>query len=124
LPIDLAVSGPRSCRLAGKKSGLAIAVEPDRELLEAFDRRGRAGKPRVGQIPVCYEPDREAAVACAHEKFRWFGGGWKVNSELPGPAAFAAASQSVRPQDVADLIQQSTGWVGTSVAGCVSPVET
>jgi len=53
---------------------------------------------------VCYDPDRAAAVKRAHEQFRWFGGGWKVNSELPGPAAFAAASQFVRPDDVATAI--------------------
>jgi len=30
--------------------------------------------------------------------------GWKVNSELPGPSAFEAASQFVRPEDVAKSI--------------------
>lgn len=104
VPIGIAVSGPRSCRLAGEKADLAIATEPEPELLDAFDRQGGAGKPRVGQVPVCYDPDRDAAIARAHDQFRWFGGGWKVNSELPGPAAFAAASASVRPEDVAGSI--------------------
>ncbi|NUT99450.1 MAG: LLM class F420-dependent oxidoreductase, partial [Saccharothrix sp.] len=36
--------------------------------------------------------------------FRWFAGGWKVNSELPGPAGFAGATQFVRPSDVAEQI--------------------
>ena len=40
----------------------------------------------------------------AHEQFRWFGGGWKVNAELPGPAGFAGATQFVRPEDVAEAI--------------------
>jgi G6PDH family F420-dependent oxidoreductase len=104
VPIGLAVSGPRSCRFAGQQADLAIAVEPDGKLLEAFDEHGGAGKPRVGQIPVCHDADRDAAVARAHEQFRWFGGGWKVNAELPGPTAFAAASRFVRPEDVADSI--------------------
>ncbi len=69
-----------------------------------FDRHGGTGKPRVGQLPVCYDPDRDAAVKRAHAQFRWFGGGWKVNAELPGPAAFASASQFVRPEDVAEAI--------------------
>ncbi|HEX4786825.1 MAG TPA: LLM class F420-dependent oxidoreductase [Actinospica sp.] len=104
VPIGMAVSGPRSCRLAGEKADLAIAVEPEASLLEAFDSAGGAGKPRVGQIPVCFDRDRDAAVARAHAQFRWFGGGWKVNSELPGPAAFADANQFVRPEDVAESI--------------------
>ncbi|MER8188298.1 LLM class F420-dependent oxidoreductase [Kitasatospora sp. NPDC094015] len=103
-PIGIAVSGEQSCRLAGEHADLVIAVEPDRSLLDAFDRHGGAGKPRVGQLPVCYDPDREAAVTRAHEQFRWFGGGWKVNSELPGPASFAAASRFVTPQDVASAM--------------------
>ncbi|WP_335972621.1 LLM class F420-dependent oxidoreductase [Streptomyces sp. CA2R106] len=103
-PIGMAVSGPRSCALAGQLADLAIATEPDRGLLEAFDRGGGAGKPRVGQLPVCYDPDRDKAVARAHDQFRWFGNGWKVNAELPGTAGFAGATQFVRPEDVAASI--------------------
>ena len=103
-PIGVAVSGDRSCALAGREADLVIAVEPKAELVEAFDRHGGAGKPRVGQLPVSYDPDRGAAVARAHEQFRWFGGGWKVNSELPGPGSFADATRFVTPEDVAAAI--------------------
>ncbi|WP_030548188.1 LLM class F420-dependent oxidoreductase [Streptomyces albus] len=103
-PIGIAVSGDQSCELAGRLADLVIAVEPKPELLDAFDRYGGAGKPRVGQVPVCYDPDRETAVRRAHEQFRWFAGGWKVNAELPGPASFEAATQFVRPEDVAASI--------------------
>jgi G6PDH family F420-dependent oxidoreductase len=104
VPIGVAVSGEQSCALAGRLADLVIAVEPDRALIEAFDRHGGSGKPSVGQVPVCYDADRETAVARAHRLFRWFGGGWKVNAELPGTAAFAAAGQFVTPQDVAQSI--------------------
>ena len=40
----------------------------------------------------------------AHDQFRWFGGGWAVNADLPTTAGFAAASQFVRPEDVASTI--------------------
>ncbi len=100
-PIGIAVSGPRSCQLAGELADLVIAVEPKAELLTTFDAHGGTGKPRVGQLPVCYDPDRASAVHRAHDQFRWFGGGWKVNAELPGPAAFASASANVKPEDVA-----------------------
>ncbi len=103
-PIGIAVSGERSCELAGRLGDLVIATEPKSELLDAFDRHGGNGKPRIGQLPVCFDTDRDAAVQRAHEQFRWFGGGWKVNAELPGPAGFAGATQFVRPEDVADSI--------------------
>ncbi|MFJ4861944.1 MULTISPECIES: LLM class F420-dependent oxidoreductase [unclassified Streptomyces] len=102
--IGIAVSGPRSCEVAGRHADLVIATEPEAELLRAFDAHGGAGKPRVGQLPVCYDPDRGAAVARAHEQFRWALGGWRVNAELPGPVGFDQAAQYTRPEDVAGAI--------------------
>jgi G6PDH family F420-dependent oxidoreductase len=100
-PIGIACSGPESCRLAGELADVMVAVEPKPELGEMFDATGGAGKPRVGQLAVCYDEDEGAAVKRAHEQFRWFGLGWPVNAELPHPSAFDSASQSVREEDVA-----------------------
>lgn len=83
---------------------LVISTEPSAELLDAFDRHGGRGKPRVGQLPVSYDSDRDAAIGRAHDQFRWLVGGWRVNAELPGPAAFEGATQYVRPDDVAEAV--------------------
>ncbi len=99
-PIGIAVSGPRSCRVAGRHADIMIAVEPCSELGAMFDRAGGAGKPRVGQIALSYDPDPQVAVQRAMEQFRWFTGNWTVNAELPVPASFDAASKTVREQDV------------------------
>jgi G6PDH family F420-dependent oxidoreductase len=104
VPIGVAVSGPQSCQIAGELADAMIAVEPDAELGERFDAAGGAGKPRIGQMPICYDTDRDAAVTRAHSLFRWFGLGWKVNAELPGTQAFDSASQFVREEDVAGSI--------------------
>ncbi|MBB4662296.1 TIGR03557 family F420-dependent LLM class oxidoreductase [Conexibacter arvalis] len=103
-PIGIAVSGPESCRLAGRHADLMIATEPKPELGERFDAAGGEGKPRVGQVAVCWDADRDAAVRRAHEQFRWFGLGWLVNADLPTPAAFDAATRFVTPDDVAEQI--------------------
>lgn len=103
-PIGVAVSGERSCRLAGELADLVIATEPRAELLEAFDRHGGTGKPRVGQLPVCYDPDRDAALDRAHDQFRWSGLGWRVNAELPHDGSFETASDSVTKDEVAGAI--------------------
>ena len=55
-------------------------------------------------MPISFGTDKAAAVTRAHTLFRWFGLGWKVNAELPGPPAFDAASQFVREDDVAERI--------------------
>ena len=40
-------------------------------------------------------------VRRCHDRFRWFGLGWPVNSELTDPRAFSSASASVTKDDVA-----------------------
>lgn len=104
VPIGIAVSGQDSCRLAGQKADIMIATEPRPELGEMFDAAGGEGKPRVGQIAVAYDADREAAVRRAHEQFRWFGLGWRVNTDLPGPPSFEAATQFVTPEQVGEQL--------------------
>ena len=104
VPIGVAVSGPDSCSLAGARADLMIATEPRAELGERFDAAGGRGKPRVGQIALCYDTDRDAAVRRAHEQFRWFGLGWKVNADLPNPDSFQSATELITPGQVAEQI--------------------
>jgi G6PDH family F420-dependent oxidoreductase len=99
-PIGIAVSGPRSCRLAGRHADTMIAVEPRPDLGQMFDDAGGAGKPRIGQIALSYDPDPQIAVRRAMDQFRWFTGNWRVNAELPVPASFDAAAKTVREEDV------------------------
>ncbi|HEY0126045.1 MAG TPA: TIGR03557 family F420-dependent LLM class oxidoreductase [Blastococcus sp.] len=100
VPIGLAVSGEKSVELAAEYADVLIATEPRPELTEAFEAAGGAGKNKVGQMPISYGTDKAAAVTRAHELFRWFGLGRKVNADLPGTAGFDAASQFVREEDV------------------------
>jgi G6PDH family F420-dependent oxidoreductase len=118
LKLGIAASGSQSGQLAGNKADCLIAVEPKPEIIGAFEAAGGKQKPRIGQLPISYDADRDAAVKRALELFGWFGGGWKVNSELPSTAAFEAASSSVRPGDIADAIP-----CGDSVDAVVSAVD-
>ena len=104
VPIGVAVSGRDSCRLAGEKADIMVAVEPKEELVEMFDEAGGSGKAKVGQMALCYDTDRETAVERAHEQFRWFGLGWKVNTDLPNPESFEAATQFVTPEQVGEAL--------------------
>jgi len=104
VPIAVAVSGKQSVDRLSPWADAMIAVQPEPELCGMWDQAHGGRSAKIGQVPVCWDPDRDAAVRRAHEQFRWFAGGWKVNAELPGPAGFAAASQFVRPEDVAEAI--------------------
>jgi G6PDH family F420-dependent oxidoreductase len=102
VPIAVAVSGTQSVEAFAPVADAMVAVEPRPELVCGFDAAAGVELPKIGQQPIAWGTDRDEAVARAHDQFRWFAGGWKVNAELPGPAAFAAASQFVRPDDVAE----------------------
>ncbi len=73
----------------------------------------------MGQFPGCYGIDAKASQTKLHEQFKWGTLGWKVQAELPGPAAFEAASRYVRPEDMADA-----GAWGPAVEPFVEKVQT
>jgi G6PDH family F420-dependent oxidoreductase len=105
VPIGVAVSGDQSISTFAPLADHLIAVEPDQDLVTTWDQAvGGSDSRKIGQIPVCWDTDRDRAVERAHQQFRWFAGGWKVNAELPGPSGFAGATQFVRPEDVAESI--------------------
>ena len=110
VPIAIAAGGPKGIGRFGPLADHLIATEPDADLVQAWndldgvDRIGDGAR-AVGQIPISWHPSsKDAAIETAHEQFRWFAGGWAVNSDLPTTAGFAGASQFVRPEDVADTI--------------------
>jgi G6PDH family F420-dependent oxidoreductase len=111
VPVGMAVAvgGKKAIDRFARLADHLIAVEPDGELVDEWHGARQAanlagGGRVVGQLPVSWDPDRDAAIERAHDQFRWFAGGWKVNADLPTPAGFAGATQFVRPEDVAGSI--------------------
>jgi G6PDH family F420-dependent oxidoreductase len=104
VPVGVAVSGRDSVDMAARYADVLIATEPKPDLIDAFHQAGGAGKPRYGQLPICYGPDRGACEQTVHDQFRWSGLGWPVNAELPGPRSFAAATASMTPQQASASI--------------------
>ncbi len=94
----LAASGQQSCRLTVLLGDVLIAVEPIPRLIDQFKQEGDAGK-GLWELPFGHDEDCSRAIGRAYALFRWFDDGWKVNAELPGTDAFAAASSHVRPED-------------------------
>ncbi|THG28601.1 TIGR03557 family F420-dependent LLM class oxidoreductase [Naasia lichenicola] len=104
VPIGLAVSGDKGIERFAPLGDHLIAVEPEKDLINKWDAEKGPGSRKIGQIPISWGPDRDEAIDRAHDQFRWFGGGWAVNADLPTPAGFAGASQFVRKDDVAESI--------------------
>jgi len=111
--IGVAVAGERAIGDLAPLADDLIAVEPDADLVALWNATAGTtkigptevdGARAIGQIPICWDPDEKAAVARAHDQFRWFGGGWDVNADLPTTKGFSSATQFVRPDDVAESI--------------------
>jgi len=105
VPIGIAVSGDESVSRFAELADHMITTMPDADLIASWDRLHPGGSSRkIGQVPISWDPDKDTAIARAHDQFRWSGLGWDVNAELPMPAGFEAATESVRPEDVAETI--------------------
>lgn len=104
VPIGVAVSGDKSIERFAPYADHLIAVEPNADLVKSWGAHHDGPSRTIGQIPISWDPDKDAAIDRAHDRFRWFAGGWAVNADLPTTAGFAGATQFVRKEDVAETI--------------------
>ena len=109
VPIGVAVSRKQGIDEFGSLADHLIAVSPESSLVDAWNANEYTatigdGSRAIGQIPICWDTDTDAAIERAHNQFRWFAGGWGVNADLRTTAGFTAATQFVRPADVAQNI--------------------
>lgn len=97
--IAVAAGGGRAAEIAAELGDGLFATEPRPELVAGYRAAGGAG-PRYAEVPMAWAPDEHTAASAAHETSRWAMTGWKVMSELPNPVNFAAASATVREEDI------------------------
>ncbi|HWP91180.1 MAG TPA: TIGR03557 family F420-dependent LLM class oxidoreductase [Thermodesulfobacteriota bacterium] len=103
-PIMIAASGLKAAEFAGKIGDGFITTAPDAELIQQFESNGGIGKPRYGQLTVCWANTDAEARRTAYE--------WWPNTaikgelwvELPTPAHFEQAAGMVREEDVAQSV--------------------
>ena len=101
--VAVAAGGPEAARLAGRKGDCLMATMADPALIEAFAGAGGSGA-RYAEVGMCCAPSDEEARETAHRYFRWSAAGWPVMAELPNTKGFAAASEHVTPETVAELV--------------------
>ncbi|HEX2025163.1 MAG TPA: TIGR03557 family F420-dependent LLM class oxidoreductase [Actinomycetota bacterium] len=103
-PILIAGSGQVAAELAGKIGDGFIGLSPDREILQAFDRGGGAGKPRYAEVHVCWAQDDGRARKIAHEWWPNTSIEGELTAELPLPRHFEQATEMVSENDVAEKV--------------------
>ena len=103
-PIIVAAAGAKATELAARAGDGLFGLAPDREMIERFERAGGEGKPRFGQVHVCWSENEDEAK---HTALEWWpnavvagGATW----ELPLPSHFDAASEWAGPDDIAEAV--------------------
>lgn len=97
--IAVAAGGPEAAAIAAELGDGLFATEPKPELVQAYRLAGGSG-PRYAEVGVAFAENERDGAAAALSTNRWSVGGWKVLSELPNPANFAAATTTVREDDM------------------------
>jgi coenzyme F420-dependent glucose-6-phosphate dehydrogenase len=103
-PIMVAAAGPQAAELAGRIGDGLISTSPETEVLKGFEKAGGAGKPRYGQVTVCWAQDEAAAQRTAYEIWPNAAIEGELSQELPTPAHFQQAAKMVSEEQVAKSI--------------------
>jgi G6PDH family F420-dependent oxidoreductase len=104
VPMYVAASGKLSAELAGRAGDGLIATAPKAETVDAFNAAGGEGKPRLGQLTVCWARSEEDAVRTAHEWWPNAGLDGEFKNELARVRYLEEASKSVTPETIAKEI--------------------
>jgi coenzyme F420-dependent glucose-6-phosphate dehydrogenase len=102
-PLAIAASKPLAAEVAGRLGDAFIGVAPDAEVVAKFDEAGGSGKPRYGQVTVCWAESEEAGRKTIAEV--WPNAGLKgdLSQELATPVLFEQACELVREEDLESL---------------------
>ena len=104
VPIAVAAAQPKAAQLAGRVGDVFISVAPEKELVQEFDGAGGSGKPRYGQVTVCYAESEEEAKKTALEI--WPNGGMSgpIGQELAIPSHYEAVAELLTADQVAETV--------------------
>ena len=104
IEVMVAAGGPEAAELAGRIGDGLVGTAPEKELLDAFEEAGGNGKPRYGQLTVCWAESEQEARKTALEI--WPNAALKgtLPQELPLPSHFEAAAEMVTEDEVASQV--------------------
>jgi coenzyme F420-dependent glucose-6-phosphate dehydrogenase len=91
-PIIVAAAGPRAVEIAGGIGDGLFGLLPDPEVIAQFEQAGGKGKPKYGQLHVCWAASEDEAKATALEWWPNAAVSGNLNWELPLPSHFEDAS--------------------------------
>ena len=103
-PVMVATAGENATELAGRIGDGMVGLVPDASVIEAFEEAGGEGKPRFGQVHVCWADDEDAAKRTALEWWPNAVVGGNLPWELPLPSHFESAAEWADEDAIAEEI--------------------
>jgi coenzyme F420-dependent glucose-6-phosphate dehydrogenase len=104
IAIAVAAGGTEAAKLAGEVGDGLVGTSPHKETVDAFATSGGEGKPRYGQLTVCYASTEEKARRIAYEWWPNAALEGQLSQELPLPRHFEQATAMVSEHDVAKQV--------------------
>ena len=105
-PVEIAIAAaqPQAAQLAGRLGDAFVSVAPDDEVLQEFEAAGGGGKPKYGQLTVCYAESEQEAKKTALEI--WPNGGMSgpIGQELAITSHYEAAAALASEEDIAEAV--------------------
>ena len=103
-PLMIAVGGPRSAELAGRVGDGMVGTSPNKDTMKKFEAAGGRGKPRYGELTVCWARDDKSARRTAHQIWPISAMGSGLAWELALPKHFESVAELVTEEAVAEEI--------------------
>ena len=103
-PIYIAAAGPKAAELAAEIGDGLIGTAPDPELTGAFEGAGGRGRPRLGQLTVCWAEDERIAVETAMTYWSTSALRGELTQELPVPRHFEQAAEMVTEDQLTKVV--------------------
>jgi coenzyme F420-dependent glucose-6-phosphate dehydrogenase len=103
-PLAVAAAAPKAARLAGRAGDALISVAPERETVENFESAGGDGKPRYGQLHVCWAEREEDAIETARRVWPNAALPGDLGQELALPRHFQQATSALSAEQVTGAV--------------------
>ncbi len=103
-PIMMAASGPTSLAAAGRIADGLIGLAPKAEDIERFEESGGKGKPRYGQITVCWAESEEEGRDTVYKIWPNAGLKGELSQELRTVVHFEQATEMLTKEQATESI--------------------
>lgn len=99
-PVYVAAGKKHAAQFAGRRAQGFISTAPNSSLVDAFLRAGGEGKPRFGQVALCWAPTEKEGQRIARETWPNALVSSEASAELPLPRHFESVTEDMNEESI------------------------